>query len=79
MNGKHTSKMVTNFQLSISGIIWANHMITFGQLASVHFYQTEFITHIFPNAKDMFGMKTDTGMIFKVPKFTFKGITSVIP
>ena len=38
-------------------------MITFGQLASVHFYQTEFITHIFPNAKDMFGTKTDTGMI----------------
>ena len=47
-------------------------MITFGQLALVHFYQTEFITHIFPNAKDMFGTKTDTGMIFKLLQFTFK-------
>lgn len=71
MNGKHTSKMDTNFQLLIFGIIWANHMITSGQLVSVHFYQTEFITHIFPNAKDMFGMKTDTGMIYIVHQYTF--------
>ena len=75
-NGKHISKMDTNFQLSISGIIWVNHTITSGQLVSVHFYQTEFTIHIFQNVKGMSGMKMDIGMIWilwKCPhKLTFQ-------